>query len=136
MLAMVDMGIGVGEWFVLFVVLLIVMGPKRLPEAARKIGEYSAKIRRAAESFKRQLMDMDREVTSYADSVVKEAENAMSIEGDEADVIPESDEMDETSDDYISAEDGAEISDDDSDAHSADDDLQGEIPQVEEEDKK
>jgi hypothetical protein len=44
--------------------------------------------------------------------------------------------MDETSDDYISAEDGAEISDDDSDAHSADDDLQGEIPQVEEEDKK
>jgi hypothetical protein len=81
-------------------------------------------------------MDMDREVTSYADSVVKEAENAMSIEGDEADVIPESDEMDETSDDYISAEDGAEISDDDSDAHSADDDLQGEIPQVEEEDKK
>jgi Tat protein translocase TatB subunit len=136
MLAMVDMGIGVGEWFVLFVVLLIVMGPKRLPEAARKIGEYSAKIRRAAESFKRQLMDMDREVTSYADSVVKEAENAMSMEGDEADVIPESDEMDETSDDYISAEDGAEISDDDSDAHSADDDLQGEIPQVEEEDKK
>jgi Tat protein translocase TatB subunit len=136
MLAMVDMGIGVGEWFVLFVVLLIVMGPKRLPEAARKIGEYSAKIRRAAESFKRQLMDMDREVTSYADSVVKEAENAMSMEGDEADVIPESDELDETSDDYISAEDGAEISDDDSDAHSADDDLQGEIPQVEEEDKK
>jgi Tat protein translocase TatB subunit len=136
MLAMVDMGIGVGEWFVLFVVLLIVMGPKRLPEAARKIGEYSAKIRRAAESFKRQLMDMDREVTSYADSVVKEAENAMSMEGDEADVIPESDEMDETSDDYISAEDGAEISDDDSDSHSADDDLQGEIPQVEEEDKK
>jgi Tat protein translocase TatB subunit len=136
MLAMVDMGIGVGEWFVLFVVLLIVMGPKRLPEAARKIGEYSAKIRRAAESFKRQLMDMDREVTSYADSVVKEAENAMSIEGDEADVIPESDEIDETSDDYISAEDGAEISDDDSDSHSADDDLQGEIPQVEEEDKK
>jgi Tat protein translocase TatB subunit len=136
MLAMVDMGIGVGEWFVLFVVLLIVMGPKRLPEAARKIGEYSAKIRRAAESFKRQLMDMDREVTSYADSVVKEAENAMSMEGDEADVIPESDEIDETSDDYISAEDGAEISDDDSDAHSADDDLQGEIPQVEEEDKK
>jgi Tat protein translocase TatB subunit len=136
MLAMVDMGIGVGEWFVLFVVLLIVMGPKRLPEAARKIGEYSAKIRRAAESFKRQLMDMDREVTSYADSVVKEAENAMSMEGDEADVIPESDEIDETSDDYISAEDGAEISDDDSDSHSADDDLQGEIPQVEEEDKK
>lgn len=136
MLAMVDMGIGVGEWFVLFVVLLIVMGPKRLPEAARKIGEYSAKIRRAAESFKRQLMDMDREVTSYADSVVKEAENAMSMEGDEADVIPESDEMDETSDDYISAEDGAEISDDDSDSHSADADLQGEIPQVEEEDKK
>ena len=136
MLAMVDMGVGVGEWFVLFVVLLIVMGPKRLPEAARKIGEYSAKIRRAAESFKRQLMDMDREVTSYADSVVKEAEDAMSMEGDEADVIPESDEMDETSDDYISAEDGAEISDDDFGSQDADADLQGEMPQVEEEDKK
>jgi Tat protein translocase TatB subunit len=94
MLAMVDMGIGVGEWFVLFVVLLIVMGPKRLPEAARKIGEYSAKIRRAAESFKRQLMDLETEfnkAAAEAESEVKQIEDAFKSDGDESDVIPPSD---------------------------------------------
>ena len=47
---------------VLLAVLLVVMGPKRLPSTARKIGAYYSKFRRAAESFKRQLMDMDLEM--------------------------------------------------------------------------
>jgi len=53
--------VGTGEWIVLFVVVLIVVGPKRLPEIARKIGRTMEMFRRAADEFKDQLMSMDQE---------------------------------------------------------------------------
>ena len=61
-LAIIFDSVGAGEWLVLLAVLLVVMGPKNLPSTARKIGSYYSKFRRAAESFKRQLMDMDLEM--------------------------------------------------------------------------
>ena len=61
-LAIVFDSVGAGEWLVLLAVLLVVIGPKNLPSTARKIGAYYSKFRRAAESFKRQLMDMDLEM--------------------------------------------------------------------------
>ena len=60
-LAIVFDSVGAGEWLVLLAVLLVVIGPKNLPSTLRKMGNYYAKFRRAADSFKRQLMDMDRE---------------------------------------------------------------------------
>ena len=62
--------VGFGEWLVLLAVVLIVVGPKRLPSTARKLGSYYAKFRRAAESFKRQLLEMDQDF----DHVIKDAE--------------------------------------------------------------
>ncbi|HOE61217.1 MAG TPA: twin-arginine translocase TatA/TatE family subunit [Kiritimatiellia bacterium] len=53
--------VGTGEWIVLFVVVLIVVGPKRLPEIARKLGRTMEMFRRAADEFKDQLLNMDRE---------------------------------------------------------------------------
>lgn len=53
--------VGTGEWIVLFVVVLIVVGPKRLPEIARKIGRTMEMFRRAADEFKEQLMSIDQE---------------------------------------------------------------------------
>ena len=70
MLAVVFDGIGAGEWLVLLAVVLVFVGPKRLPETARNIGRWYNKFRRAAESFKRQLMEMDTEL----DRTVREAE--------------------------------------------------------------
>ena len=61
-LAIIFDSVGAGEWLVLLAVLLVVIGPKNLPSTARKIGAYYSKFRRAAESFKRQLMDMDLEM--------------------------------------------------------------------------
>lgn len=52
---------GAGEWLVLFVVVLIVVGPKRLPAVARKLGHLTEMFRRAADEFKRQLLSMDEE---------------------------------------------------------------------------
>ena len=79
---------GFGEWFILLAVVLIVVGPKKLPASARKLGNYYAKFRRAAEAFKRQLMDLETEVNRVAD----EAENTFSepfqVDGDEATAQP------------------------------------------------
>jgi len=52
-----------GEWFVLAVVVMIVVGPKRLPEIARKLGSTMEMFRRAADEFKSQIMTMDQEPT-------------------------------------------------------------------------
>ena len=68
---------GFGEWFILLAVVLIVVGPKNLPSTARKIGQYYSKFRRAAESFKRQIMDMDTEFDRYTREMEKSVETTM-----------------------------------------------------------
>ena len=75
MLAVVFDSIGFGEWFVLLAVVLIVVGPQRLPSAARTLGQYYSKFRRAAENFKRQLMDMDTEFDRAAREMEKSVES-------------------------------------------------------------
>ena len=72
-LAILFDSVGAGEWLVLLAVLLVVIGPKNLPSTARKIGAYYSKFRRAAESFKRQLMDMDLEMERELRKVEEEA---------------------------------------------------------------
>jgi len=91
-LAIIFDSAGAGEWLVLLAVLLIVMGPQRLPSTARKIGAYYSKFRRAAESFKRQIMEMDTEMERELAKVEREAESAMNIEesaGEVSDAGPE-----------------------------------------------
>lgn len=75
-LAIIFDGVGFGEWFVLLAVVLVVVGPKRLPSAARKFGQCYAKLRRAADSFKRQILDMDTELTNSVRDAAREVENA------------------------------------------------------------
>ena len=80
-LAILFDSVGAGEWLVLLAVLLVVMGPKRLPSTARKIGAYYSKFRRAAESFKRQIMDMDLEMERELRKAEEEAKSM--VEGEE-----------------------------------------------------
>ena len=79
-LAILFDSVGAGEWLVLLAVLLVVMGPKRLPSTARKIGAYYSKFRRAAESFKRQLMDMDLEMEREFRKAEEEAKAMVEVE--------------------------------------------------------
>lgn len=74
--------VGVGEWFVLLAVVLVVVGPKRLPETARTVGRWYARMRRAADSFKRQLMDMDSGFDNVAADVENQLEDAFTVEPD------------------------------------------------------
>ena len=78
-LAIIFDSVGAGEWMVLLAVILVVMGPKRLPSTARKIGAYYSKFRRAADSFKRQLMEMDYEMERELKKAESEVESAMSV---------------------------------------------------------
>lgn len=83
-LAIVFDSVGAGEWLVLLAVLLVVIGPKNIPSTARKIGTYYAKFRRAAESFKRQIMDMDLEIEREFRKAQEEAEKAVTISDSES----------------------------------------------------
>lgn len=64
--------VGGTEWFVLLGVILIVVGPKNLPSAARKLGQVMTNLRRAADEFKRQLMSMDQEVRKEVDNAISD----------------------------------------------------------------
>jgi sec-independent protein translocase protein TatB len=48
-------GIGTSELLVIFVVALIVLGPKRLPEVARTLGKAMAELRRATSGLTDEL---------------------------------------------------------------------------------
>ena len=68
--------VGGTEWFVLLGVILLVVGPRNLPSAARKLGQMMTNLRRAADEFKRQLMSMDQEVRKEVDNAI--ADNSSS----------------------------------------------------------
>lgn len=64
--------VGGTEWLVLLGVILIVVGPKNLPSAARTLGSVMSKLRRAADEFKRQLLTMDEEFKKGVEAAVSD----------------------------------------------------------------
>lgn len=79
-LAFIFSDVGAGEWFVLLAVVLVVMGPRRLPGAARKFGAYYSKFRRAADAFRRQLLEMDTEIDNAISSAERDAASAFTVD--------------------------------------------------------
>jgi Tat protein translocase TatB subunit len=55
-------GIGMTELLVIFVIALIVLGPKRLPELARSLGKSLNEFRRASSDLRREFLDVTEEV--------------------------------------------------------------------------
>lgn len=85
--------VGGTEWFVLLGVVLIVVGPKNLPSAARKLGNIMSTLRRAADEFKRQLLSMDEEIRKQVDEAVSDdtTSSSSSGEGSQSASVEESD---------------------------------------------
>jgi Tat protein translocase TatB subunit len=54
-------GIGMTEMIVIFVIALVVLGPKRLPELARTLGRTLSEFRRAATDLRREFADVTEE---------------------------------------------------------------------------
>ena len=71
--------VGVGEWFVLLAVVLVVVGPRRLPETARTLGRWYSRICRMAEGFRRQLMDMETSADKLALDAEQELNGAFTV---------------------------------------------------------
>ena len=93
--------VGGTEWFVLLGVVLIVVGPKNLPSAARKLGQIMANLRRAADEFKRQLMSMDQDVRSTVNDAIADNSSDSSSSSDSSDgSAPESSATDEGGNPY------------------------------------
>ena len=80
-LAIIFESVGAGEWLVLLAVVLIVVGPQRLPEVARKLGSYYAKFRQMAEGFRRELLAMERETERAVSKVPELGEDSRPGEG-------------------------------------------------------
>lgn len=55
-------GIGMTELMVIFVIGLVVLGPKRLPELARTLGKSLAEFRRASNDLRREFMSATEDV--------------------------------------------------------------------------
>jgi Tat protein translocase TatB subunit len=51
--------IGISELLIILVVALIVLGPQKLPEIARKLGKGFAEFRRASEDLRRSILMED-----------------------------------------------------------------------------
>src|SRR5271165_5442168 len=51
------MNLGMPELIFIFLLALVVVGPKKLPELARQFGKYMAEFKRASNEFRRQLED-------------------------------------------------------------------------------
>lgn len=58
--------IGAPEILVILVVALLVLGPDRLPDAARQMGRAISEMRRMSSGFQAELRDAMRETTSNA----------------------------------------------------------------------
>ncbi len=89
-------GIGMPELVVILVVALIVLGPKRLPEAARGLGKAFAELRRATSGITEELDNaqimLDEEVRA-AERNVRTNSSAMTTSTSSA--SPQSSEMPE-----------------------------------------
>ena len=55
-------GIGMAELMVVFVVGLVVLGPKRLPSLARSLGRTLAEFRHASNDLRRDFMDVTNSI--------------------------------------------------------------------------
>lgn len=61
------MNIGLGEWIVLGVVLLVFVGPEQLPTVVRRAGQLIGQLRTVSERLKGDFMSSMAEIESAAD---------------------------------------------------------------------
>lgn len=60
-----------GELIIIAIIALIVLGPQRLPEVARKLGGWTAELRKAAREIKRGLDQEVSELKAPLDDIRK-----------------------------------------------------------------
>lgn len=64
------------ELLLIFVVVLSMFGPKKIPEIARNIGKAMEYLRRTSQEFREQVMRLDEEVPKVVDAALKDDASA------------------------------------------------------------
>ena len=85
------MNLGFSEMAFIFLLALIIFGPKKLPEIGRQIGKALAEFKRASNEFKWQLEAEMRQIEAEAtkERLIKAApQNAVPAEGQTAAEVP------------------------------------------------
>jgi Tat protein translocase TatB subunit len=85
-------GIGMTELLVIFVIGLLVLGPKRLPELARSLGRGLAEFRRASLDMRREFSDVAEEAHISPQELAGQAEPKPSDEAKPTDAAEAPDE--------------------------------------------
>ncbi len=70
------------ELLVIFVVILLLFGPSRLPEIARSIGRALNELRRASDEFRHEIMSIDTEPAKPPPNVGAASGTAPAIDGE------------------------------------------------------
>ena len=82
------MNLGMPEMIFIFLLALVIFGPKKLPELGREIGKALGEFKRASNDFKNQLeneidqLDVEKQRDYYrgrAEQLAREAQEAFSI---------------------------------------------------------
>ncbi|MBL7076508.1 MAG: twin-arginine translocase TatA/TatE family subunit [Kiritimatiellae bacterium] len=84
---------GPGELILVFLVVLLLFGPRKLPEFARTLGSLMQQLRRASNDFRDQLMSVEEDVKEGVRNAIED--------------LPESDLYEDESDLYESDLDDA-----------------------------
>jgi len=64
--------VGGGELLLILLAIVLLFGPKKLPELARSFGKGMAQLRRAQTEFQRNLNSLEDEITSTVNEVVQD----------------------------------------------------------------
>ncbi len=66
-------GLGIGELLVIFVIALVVFGPKKLPEIGRSVGRAMMEFKKASQEFQESMREEMKEVekNTHLDEIKK-----------------------------------------------------------------
>jgi len=82
-------GLGFGELILIFLIALIFIGPKKLPELAKGLGKGLREFQNAAKGFGDQLQNMDQEPPQkLADTTPQEETKNLEPETEKKDSTP------------------------------------------------
>jgi len=88
-------GIGMPELIIIFVIALIIIGPKKLPDLARALGKGMAEFRKATNEIKSnlnmgdELKGIEEELTDSVSGMIHEAEVEVEAEMEEKEATTE-----------------------------------------------
>ncbi len=74
--------VGTGELLVILLIALIVLGPDKLPDTARKIGNVMGELRRMSSGFQNEMRAAMDDVTRPPLETVKDSEAATDVPAD------------------------------------------------------